>query len=90
MLSKRKSDARKMDTLECPVTPPSWRRETEAAGVSRFTKTECGKDRRLPGWGRQQGAEGGQPLCPGLSPFNSPQAHASALTCKAVLDVGEQ
>lgn len=70
--------------------PPSWRREIEVAGVSRSTKTECGKDRRLPGWGRQQGAEGGQPLCPGLSPFNSPQAHASALTRKAVLDVGEQ
>lgn len=23
MLSKRKADARKMDTLECPVTPPN-------------------------------------------------------------------
>ena len=47
MLSKRKADARKI-TLKCPVTPPSWRRETEAAGVSRFTKTEHSKDSRLP------------------------------------------
>ena len=47
MLSKRKADARKI-TLKCPVTPPTWRRETEAAGVSRFTKTEHSKDSRLP------------------------------------------
>lgn len=90
MLSKRKADARKMDTLECPVTPPNWRRETEAAGVSRFTKTECGKDSSY-----QAGADSREQRVANLSaqtcpPLTAHRLTPSALTHKAVLHAGEE
>ena len=95
VLSERKGRCRQEDghprvtpdSSQLDLLLPLWR-ETEAAGVPRFMKTEQGKDGRLPGWGRQQRPEGGQPLLPGCPPASG-LTHA-ALTRTAVLHVGER